>query len=84
MLPNDKVDAILAPYKLQLTDGGTRVKSTEIEFGTVGIEAIYEMMFLHEVSRDQALKDVSALLNSMKTPDPLPVKSRRKRPVVVG
>ena len=68
MLPIEKVDAILAPYKLQLTDGGTRVKSTEIEFGTVGIEAIYEMMFLHQVPRDQALQDVSTLLNVMKKP----------------
>ena len=82
MLPIDKVDAILAPHKLQLTDGGTRVKSTEIEFGTVGIEAVYEMMFLHNVPREQALQDVSSLLNVLKKPDPVP--KLKKKKVVAG
>lgn len=81
MLPIEKVDAILAPYKLQLTDGGTRVKSTEVEFGTVGIEAIYEMMFLHQVPRNQALQDISSLLNVVKKPDPVPITKQRKRMV---
>ena len=63
MLPVQQVDAILAPHRLELTDGGARVKSMDFEFGTVGVESIYEMMFLHEVPREQALKDISMLLN---------------------
>jgi hypothetical protein len=63
MLPVHEVNAILAPHRLVLIDGGTRVKSMDFEFGTVGIEAVYEMMFLHDVSREQALKDIAMLLN---------------------
>lgn len=63
MLPVDAVNKLLTPHGLVLTDGGTRVKSTQFEFGTVGMEAIYEMMFLHDVSREQALKDIAMLLN---------------------
>lgn len=62
-MPVTEVNAILAPHRLELTDGGVRVKSMDFEFGTVGMEAIYEMMFLHDVSRDQALKDIAMLLN---------------------
>ncbi len=63
MLPVDQVNTILAPHRLELTDNGTRVKSMDFEFGTVGMEAVYEMMFLHEVPREDALKDIAMLLN---------------------
>lgn len=76
MLPR-QVDAILAPHRLELTDNGTRVKSMDFEFGTVGIEAIYEMMFLHEVPREQALKDIAMLLNTA-TPKKKPIKKKVK------
>lgn len=62
-MPVAEVNAILAPYRLELTDNGVRVKSMDFEFGTVGVESIYEMMFLHGVSREQALQDVAMLLN---------------------
>jgi len=63
MLPA-QVNTILAPYRLELTDNGTRIRSMDFEFGTVGIEAVYEMMFLHQVTREQALQDVAMLLNT--------------------
>ena len=63
MLPIERVDAILAPHRLELADGGVRVKSMDFEFGTVGIESIYEMMFIHDVPREKALEDIAMLLN---------------------
>jgi hypothetical protein len=85
MLPVERVDAILAPHRLELTDGGVRVKSMDFEFGTVGVEAIYEMMFLHEIPREEALKDIAMLLNvssPTKKYDP-PLRGGKKKKVKV-
>lgn len=75
-MPVSDVNAILAPHRLELTDGGMRVKSMDFEFGTVGIEAVYEMMFLHNVSRDQALIDIAMLLN-VASPEKKPDKLKK-------
>lgn len=81
MLPIDKVEAILSPYGLELTENGTRVKSKKFEFGTVSIEIIYEMMFIHDVPRDQALKDIAMLLNVSKPSDKYDPKTVKKKKV---
>lgn len=79
MLPTEAVNTILAPFRLELIDNGTRVKSMDHEFGTVGIEAIYEMMFIHNVPRQQALEDVSLLLNVATPKKSLPKKKGLKK-----
>lgn len=79
MLPIEPVNTILAPYRLELTDNGTRVKSMDHEFGTVGIEAVYEMMFLHDVPRQQALEDIALVLNVSSLKKTLPRKKGQKK-----
>lgn len=64
MLDAPIVNSILAPYDLELTTGGLRTKSMKFAYGTVGMEAIYEMMFIHNLSRDEALIKISKLLNT--------------------
>ena len=80
MLTPQIVNSILAPYDLELTDGGMRVKSMKYEFGTVGMEAIYEGMFLHNLSRDKALTDIAMLLNTA-SPEKARVKGKKKKVV---
>lgn len=80
MLPKEQVTALIAPYGLELVDNGTRIRSTQFEFGTLSIETIYEMMFLHNVPRDQALKDVALLLNVGK-PEHQKKKIEEKKPL---
>lgn len=79
MLPTEAVNTILAPFRLELTDNGARVKSMDHEFGTVGIEAVYEMMFLHDVPRQQALEDIALVLNVSGPKKTLPRKKGQKK-----
>jgi len=83
MLDAAIVNSIIAPYDLELTEKGLKVKSAKYEFGTVGLMAIYELMFIHELSRDAALTQISKLLNNgkpeheVKKPDPLPLRKEK-------
>ena len=67
MLDASIVNSIVAPYDLEVTERGLKVKSVKFEFGTVNLETIYEMMFIHNLSRDAALLKISKLLNEAKT-----------------
>jgi hypothetical protein len=64
---------ILKPYGLKPEDGKV-VSATEI-YGSVSMDVVYELMFLHGYTRHDALVKISALLN-----EPTIKPKKKKRP----
>ena len=62
MTNEERINVLLEPYKLVLKNG--IVSSSSNPDGTVGMMAIYDLMFLHNMNRHQALNEISRLLNN--------------------
>ena len=69
---------ILAPYGLKAEKA--KIVSCEQEFGSVGIDAVYELMFLHDMSRHSALTEIAKLLNEPVFEPHVPSKPKKRKP----
>ena len=64
MITDEQVNLILNEYDLQCIGG--RVSAKSGVDGSVGIEAIYELMFIHNYSREVAMNKIVELLITKK------------------
>jgi hypothetical protein len=66
MITENMINVVVAPFGLICKEG--RLHNIDGRDGSVAIDSIYEMMFLHNVTRKTALTQIAGLLEAVVTP----------------